>query len=399
MCLAAGGESKQPAFDAHVTVLVTELELSEAGAASARSPAAEGDRGGANLVEPPVVDAPAAVVVCEPAALPTAAAVVSCEICMGELTMSQMVRLSCKHLVCGACVLEIRRSYEEQPGSSLEDQIDVTYDGTQPSYAAPPCCPYCRHPITADELAVAAAAAAPVAPAAADELAVAAATPTDALPSGQVVAAAAVGAAHAPVLPPGLLPFVLAQTSFTAEAVMSTDPGPASAAAADAGEAGSTVAAASTADDALRAAEPMLSANQGISKKAVAAYLRYHGLPCGGSMKEQRDRLSVAFKKANPSTVRRSRKAKSPQADVCDGGGCCGGGVGFRFPLQASNCGPSPTASQEASSQLAAQAGLEVKVEPGTAAISGSGGGGGNGGDGDTPIGDGAQAAVAPLLS
>ena len=124
-----------------------------------------------------MVDAPAAVVVCEPAALPTAAAVVSCEICMGELTMSQMVRLSCKHLVCGACVLEIRRSYEEQPGSSLEDQIDVTYDGTQPSYAAPPCCPYCRHPITADELAVAAAAAAPLAPAAADELAVAAATP------------------------------------------------------------------------------------------------------------------------------------------------------------------------------------------------------------------------------
>ena len=44
--------------------------------------------------------------------------------------------------------------------------------------------------------------------------------------------------------------------------------------------------------------------------------------------------------------------------------------VRFRLPPQADNRGSSPTASQEASSQLAVQADLEVEVEPGTAAIS-----------------------------
>ena len=46
------------------------------------------------------------------------------------------------HSMCGGCVLQIRSVYDEQAGTSLQDQIDLTYDGTQPSYAAPPRCPY-----------------------------------------------------------------------------------------------------------------------------------------------------------------------------------------------------------------------------------------------------------------
>jgi hypothetical protein len=42
----------------------------------------------------------------------------------------------------------------------------------------------------------------------------------------------------------------------------------------------------------------------------------------------------------------------------------------FRLPPQADNRGSSPTASQEASSQLAVQADLEVEVEPGTPSLS-----------------------------
>ena len=175
VCLAAGGESGRPAFEAHVAILVAELEAREARAGGAGPSAADGDGG---LTE------------AGPAAPPNAAAAVSCEICLEEWATSQMVRFGCGHSMCGGCVLQIRSVYDEQAGTSLQDQIDLTYDGTQPSYAAPPRCPYCRHLITADELAAAATASAPAGP-----------------PSSPV-AAAAVGGAHAPAPPPGLLPFV-----------------------------------------------------------------------------------------------------------------------------------------------------------------------------------------------
>ena len=79
-----------------------------------------------------------------------------CCCCLEERTPSQTVQFGCQHSLCGGCVLQMRRTYDEQSST-----IDLTFDpGTQPSYLAPPCCPQCRHLITVEELAAAAVAAA-----------------------------------------------------------------------------------------------------------------------------------------------------------------------------------------------------------------------------------------------
>ena len=122
-----------------------------------------------------------------------------------------------------------------------------------------------------------------------------------------------------------------------------------------------------------RLASPAMSAKVGrVRGPSVTEKRRMEEEVALAARKEKKRSREKKAEAASP-TVRRTRKAESPQADVCEGGGCCGGGMRFRLPPQAGNRGSSPTASQEASLQLAAQAGLEVEVdamEPGTAAIS-----------------------------